>query len=93
MNQLFVHIGFDNVLSINKIVAILKPNSTHVRGIVKEARAKQLLVSTTQGKKVRSVIITSDGYVFLSTLNGRSIADRIDSSKQSKLSDEGKESV
>jgi extracellular matrix regulatory protein A len=93
MSQQFVHIGFDNMLAISKIVAILKPNSTHVRCIVKEARQKQLIVSTTQGKKVRSVILTSDGYVFLSTLNGRSITDRIDAPKQPKASDEAKDSV
>ncbi len=93
MNQQFVHIGFDNVLAISKIVAILKPNSTHVKGIVKDARQRQLLVSATQGKKVRSVILTSDGYVFLSTLNGRSIADRIDVTKHLKVCDEAKDSV
>lgn len=69
------------MLLVNKIVAILKPNGTHVKNIVKAARERQFLVSATQGKKVRSVIITSDGYTFLSTLNCESLAARLEDHK------------
>ncbi len=83
----FLHIGFGNMLLVNKIVAILKPTGTHVKNILKSAREKQVLVSATQGKKIRSVILTSDGYVFLSTLNCESLAGRIDDTKRHGGSD------
>ena len=83
----FLHIGFGNMLLVNKIVAILKPTGTHVKNILRVAREKQCLVSATQGKKVRSVILTSDGYVFLSTLNCESLAGRIDDPKRQSGSD------
>jgi hypothetical protein len=80
--QQFLSIGFGNMLQVSKIVAILRPNSTHARNIVRAAREKQLLVSATQGKKVRSVILTSEGYVFLSTLNSDSLVGRLDETKR-----------
>ncbi|MCD6120005.1 DUF370 domain-containing protein [bacterium] len=87
MQTQFLHIGFGNMLLVNKIVAILKPNPSHVRNIVREARERKVLISATQGKKVRSVILTSDGYVFLSTLNSESLAGRIDDGKRHPGSD------
>lgn len=64
-----------------RIVAILKPGGTHVKNIVRTAREKGLLVSAAQGKKVRSAILTGDGYVFLSTLSSESLAGRLDEQK------------
>jgi len=80
--QQFLSIGFGNMLQVSKIVAILRPNSTHARNIVRTAREKHLLVSATQGKKVRSVILTSENYVFLSTLNSDSLVGRLDEGKK-----------
>ena len=66
---------------VGRIVAILKPGGTHVKSVIKTARQSGNLISAAQGKKVRSVILTGDGYVFLSTLSPDSLAGRLDEHK------------
>jgi len=77
----FLHIGFGNMVWSERVVGIVKPNSVFIRNIIREAREKNRLVSAAQGKKVRSVVLTADGYVFLSTITSEVLAARLSNDK------------
>lgn len=72
-----LNIGFGNVMSIQRIVAILNPGSRAVRRIRDEAKETKKLIDATEGKKVRSLIITDSDHIVLSALQVETLAGRI----------------
>lgn len=72
-----VHIGFDNFIATNRIVAIASPNSITIKRIMKEAGNKGLLIDVTHGRKTRSIIITDSGHIFVTSRASEIIAGRL----------------
>jgi len=71
-----VHIGFGNILAINRLVALTPPNSAPTRRLIQEAREKGLLVDMTSGRRTKAVLITDSGHVVLAALTPETIAGR-----------------
>ncbi len=72
-----LNIGFGNVISAQRIVAILNPNSRAVRRFRNEAKESGKLIDATEGKKVRALIITDTNHIVLSALQVETIVGRI----------------
>ena len=64
----FLNIGFPNIVSMERIVAVLSPESAPVKRIIQEARDTSLLIDATYGRRTRSVIITDSEHIILSPL-------------------------
>jgi hypothetical protein len=76
-----VHIGFGNILSINKIIAIAAPNSAPTKRIVQEGRNKGLLIDLTGGRRTKAVIFTDSGHIILAALAPETISGRLQMSR------------
>jgi len=76
-----VHIGFDNFLDINRVIAIASPNSAAIKRTMKEWRNKGLLIDMTHGRRTKAVIITESGHIFLAALAPETIAGRLQASR------------
>jgi extracellular matrix regulatory protein A len=76
MNENLVNIGFKNSISTNKLLVIVKPNSTPTRRLISEARDRGMLIDTTYGRRTRAVIITDTDHVILSSVQPETIAYR-----------------
>ncbi len=72
-----VPIGFGNVVSADRIMAIALPNSAPIRRLVSKKREQDLVIDATSGRRTRAVIFTDAGYVILSALNPESIYLRL----------------
>ena len=71
-----INIGFGNLVSADKIVAIVAPDSAPIKRIIQDAKEQGLLIDATYGRKTRSVIITQSEHVVLSAINPESIGNR-----------------
>ena len=69
-----VNIGFGNLVNADRVVSILSPESAPVKKIIKESKAKFLLIDATHGRKTMSVIITDSENVILPYLDLKQIA-------------------
>ena len=76
-----INIGFGNIVSANRLVAIVSPESAPIKRMIQEARDKGKLVDATYGRKTRAVIITDCEYVVLSAIQPDTMAQRFDSTK------------
>ncbi|MCK5306675.1 MAG: DUF370 domain-containing protein [Candidatus Omnitrophica bacterium] len=74
----FINIGFDNVVSIDKIVAILLPQAAPIKRIREEARRRNKLIDATNGRRTRAVIITNSDHIVLSAIQPDTITNRIE---------------
>lgn len=73
-----VNIGFGNVVSANKIVAIVSPEAAPVKRIVQEAKDEKTAIDATCGRRTRAVLIMDSGHVILSAIQPETIAARLD---------------
>jgi len=72
-----VHIGFNNILVMNRVVAIASPNSAPTKRAIQEGRNKGLLIDMTNGRRTKAVIVTDSGHIILSALAPETIAGRL----------------
>ena len=73
-----VNIGFGNIVSADKIVAIVSPESAPIKRIVQEAKDSKTAIDATFGRRTRSVIIMDSGHIILSAVQPETIAGRVD---------------
>lgn len=73
-----VNIGFGNVVSAERIIAIVSPEAAPIKRMVQEAKDNKTAVDATCGRKTRAVIITDSGNVVLSAVQPETVASRID---------------
>jgi len=71
-----INIGFGNVVSADRVVSIVSPESAPIKRIISEAREGGQLVDATYGRRTRSVIITDSGYTVLSAIQPETISHR-----------------
>ncbi|MBM4433244.1 MAG: DUF370 domain-containing protein [Chloroflexi bacterium] len=80
-----VHIGFGNILAMNKVIAIASPNSAPTKRIIHEGREKGLLIDMTNGRRTKAVIFTDSGHIILAALAPETISSRLQLSRSSGL--------
>ncbi|MBQ6425078.1 MAG: DUF370 domain-containing protein [Acidaminococcaceae bacterium] len=76
MSIQLINIGFGNMVSANRIIAVISPESAPVKRVISEARDKGLLIDATYGRKTRAVIITDSSHVVLSAIQPETVANR-----------------
>ena len=75
MNKL-INIGFGNIVSANRVIAIISPESSPIKRMIQEAREKGFLIDATYGRRTRAVLVTDSGHVVLSPVQPETIAHR-----------------
>lgn len=75
----FINIGYGNMISSDRIVAVVSPESAPIKRLVQEARDGGNAVDATHGRKTRSVIIMDSGHIILSSLITETLSTRINS--------------
>ncbi|MBR1737916.1 MAG: DUF370 domain-containing protein [Firmicutes bacterium] len=73
-----INIGFGNVVSSNRIIAIVSPESAPIKRLIQEAKESGRTVDATCGRRTRAVIITDSEHIILSALQPETVANRIE---------------
>lgn len=79
MSFRLVNIGFGNIVSGGRVIAIVSPESAPIKRIVQEAREGGRLIDATCGRRTRAVVITDSDHVILSAIQPETVANRLDS--------------
>jgi len=78
-----VHIGFGNILVMNRVIAMASPNSAPTKRAIQEGKSKGLLIDMTNGRRTKVVIFTDSGHVILAALAPETIAGRLQAGRMS----------
>lgn len=73
-----VNIGFGNIVSAERIIAVVSPEAAPIKRMVQEAKDSKMSVDATCGRRTRAVIITDSGHIILSAVQPETIASRLD---------------
>jgi extracellular matrix regulatory protein A len=82
MDIRLINIGFGNIVSANRVIAIVSPESAPIKRIITDARDRAQLIDATYGRRTRAVIITDSGHVILSAIQPETVANRFVISKE-----------
>ncbi len=83
-----INIGFGNIVSANRVISIVSPESAPIKRIITDARERGELIDATYGRRTRAVIITDSGHVVLSAIQPETVANRFVTSKESANGEE-----
>ena len=72
-----INIGFRNMVSASKLVAIVSPESAPIKRIIQDARDKGVLIDATYGRRTRAVIVMDSDHVVLSSIQPETVANRV----------------
>ena len=82
MDIKLINIGFGNIVSANRVIAIVSRESAPIKRIITEARERGELIDATYGRRTRAVIVTDSGHVVLSAIQPETVANRFVVSKE-----------
>lgn len=72
-----VNIGFGNMVSANRIIAIVSPESAPIKRIIQDAKERGTLIDATHGRRTRAVIIADSDHIILTYLQSETLANRM----------------
>lgn len=80
-----VNIGFGNIVSAERIVAIVSPDSAPIKRLVQEAKDEKTAIDATYGRRTRAVLIMDSGHIILSAVQPETVGGRIDKSIEDQI--------
>lgn len=83
-----INIGFGNIVSANRIIAIVSPESAPIKRLIQDARDRGSLIDATYGRRTRAVVVMDSDHVILSAVQPETVAQRLD---KDDSQDEGRE--
>ena len=72
-----INIGFGNIVSANRVITIVSPESAPIKRLVQEAKDSKMAVDATCGRRTRAVLIMDSGHVILSAVQPETVASRL----------------
>ena len=79
----FINIGFGSMVSRERVVAIVGPDSAPIRRMTQESRERGMLIDATYGRKTASIFIMDSDHVILSAVQPETVAGRLDDEEES----------
>lgn len=84
MSIKLINIGFGNIVSADRIISVISPESAPIKRLIQESRDKGLLIDATYGRKTRAVIVMDSEHIILTAIQPETIANRL-GPKEGKL--------
>jgi regulator of extracellular matrix RemA (YlzA/DUF370 family) len=83
----FINIGFGNMVSASRIVAIASPDSAPIKRLVQDAKEDGRVIDVSCGRRTRSVIVTDSEHIILSAIQTETITNRLTSDDETDNED------
>lgn len=74
----FINVGFNNMVSSDRIIAVISPDSAPAKRMIQDAKDNARVVDCTSGRRTRSVIITDNDLIVLSAIQPETVSGRLD---------------
>ncbi len=74
----FINIGFGNMVAVERMVALVSPDSAPIKRLIQDAKDEGRTIDVTCGRRTRAVIITDSEHVILSAIQAETIVGRLE---------------
>lgn len=83
-----INIGFGNMVSADRLVAVVSPESAPIKRMIQEARDRGVLIDATYGRRTRAVLMMDSDHVILSAIQPETVAGRLNGRDADAVSEE-----
>ena len=83
-----INIGFGNLVSQERLVAIVSPDSAPVKRMIQEGRERGILIDATYGRRTRAVLVMDNDHLVLSALQPETVAGRVNGEERDEEEEE-----
>lgn len=83
-----INIGFGNMVSAERLLSVVSPDSAPVKRLVQEAKERAMLIDASFGRRTRAVLIMDTDHVILSAITPEAIARRLQAKNGEECSEE-----
>ena len=83
-----VNIGFGSMIAVDRIMAVVSPDSAPIKRMAQEARDRGILIDATFGRKTRAVLILDNDHLVLSALTPEAVTNRVEGGQVNVLEEE-----
>lgn len=87
-----INIGYGNMVSANRVVAVVSPDSAPVKRMIQEAREAGKLIDATLGRRTKAVLVMDSAHVVLAAIQPSAAAGRL-TGKDVQEEDGGEETL
>lgn len=84
-----INIGFGNMVSAGRLVAIVSPESAPIKRIIQDAKERGTLIDATYGRRTRAVLVMDSEHVILSSVQPETVANRMGDSQEDEADEQG----
>lgn len=77
-----INVGFGNLVSADRLVAVVSPDSAPIKRMVQEARDRGVLIDASFGRRTRAVLVLDNDHLVLSALQPETVANRLAGEKE-----------
>ena len=81
MNTELIHVGFGNVLAVNRVIAIVAPNSAPTKRLIQKSKDENRTIDLTSGRRTKAVLIMDSGHIVLAAITPETITGRVSTSR------------
>ena len=78
MQARLVNIGYGTIIAVDRIIAVVAPESAPIKRMIQDSKDSKMAVDATCGRKTKAVIVMDSGHVILSALQPETLASRLD---------------
>ncbi len=86
-----IHLGFSNLVAIDKVIAVVSPNSAPAKRLVQEGKSKGLVIDVTNGRRTKAVLIMDSGHIILAAITPETIASRVIATRKPESREQSEE--
>lgn len=87
MTTELVHLGFSNMAAMNKVIAVISPNSAPAKRLVHEGKSKGNVIDVTNGRRTKAILVMENGHIVLAAITPETIAGRVVATRVSESED------
>lgn len=78
MKAELIHVGFDNHLALNRVLAVASPNSAPMKRMIQQSKEERRYIDLTAGRRTKAVVVLDNDWVALVAITPETFAGRLD---------------
>jgi len=86
-----IHLGFSNLAAMNKVIAVVSPNSAPAKRLIQEGRSKGLVIDVTNGRRTKAILIMDSGHIILAAITPETIDSRVRAARKPESREQSEE--
>lgn len=80
-----VHVGFGNFVAMNKVLAIVTPNSAPIQRMIREGKKRGSIIDVTSGRRTKAAVFTESGNILLVAITPEALAGRVSAARAGQV--------